>query len=65
MEDVNRKNDKSSKEKHQDNRKSSNEKEKSNFEHSLVEPPSKLDIKHVLVKEDLSSEKIFREKDHA
>ena len=45
------------------NDKSSNE--KSTFEHPLVEPPSKLDIKHVLVKEEFLVKGIFRGKEHA
>ena len=46
MEDINRKNEKSS-----------NEKEKSTSKNPLVERPSKLDIKPVPIKEDPSSER--------
>ena len=55
MEDINRKNNKSSK--------SSNEKEKSTFKHPLVEPPFKLDVKPLTIEEEPSSErKLFVKK---
>ena len=38
---------------------------RSTFEHSLVEPPSKLDIKPAPINEETSGERIFLEKVHA
>ena len=62
MEDVNRKNDKSSNENCQDNGKPSNDKEKSTFEHPLVETPSKLYGKPMLMKEEPYDQRFFSEK---